>query len=65
MKGCSVPVTRTVVVAENNADLFELKSDEVDVIWTVEEPQTYPVPATQHTFEYLCRSFICGRARTP
>tara|TARA_B100000676_G_scaffold309682_1_gene373964 strand:- start:625 stop:2022 length:1398 start_codon:yes stop_codon:yes gene_type:complete len=61
--GCSVSVSGTVVVAENNADLVEVKADEVQVLGLVEDPQSYPVPAKRHTFEYL-RTVAHLRPRT-
>ena len=61
--GCSVEVSGTVVVAQNNADLVEIQADAVEVIGFVEDPQTYPVPAKRHTFEYL-RTVAHLRPRT-
>lgn len=61
--GCAVSVTGTVAVAENNPDLVEIKAECVEVVGDVEDPQTYPVPAKRHTFEYL-RSVAHLRPRT-
>lgn len=61
--GCSVSVQGMIVAAENNTDLVELKAERVDVVGGVEDPQTYPVPAKRHTFEYL-RTVAHLRPRT-
>ncbi len=51
--GCSVICTGTVQLSEGKGQTVELHAQHVDVIGWVDDPDTYPVPAKRHTFEYL------------
>lgn len=51
--GCSVIVTGTLVQSQGKGQAFEIQASEVKVVGWVENPDTYPVAAKQHTFEYL------------
>ncbi|MCH2137871.1 MAG: asparagine--tRNA ligase [Phycisphaerales bacterium] len=51
--GASVRCIGTVVESKGKGQSVEIKADAVDVIGHVEDPDTYPVPAKRHTFEYL------------
>src|SRR5881227_1005491 len=51
--GCSVICTGKLVKSQGKGQAFEIQADEVKVVGWVEDPDTYPVSAKQHTFEYL------------
>jgi asparaginyl-tRNA synthetase len=51
--GCAVSVTGTLVESQGKGQTVELDAAEVEVIGWVEDPDTYPAAAKQHTFEYL------------
>jgi len=51
--GCSVVVHGTVAASEGKGQAFEIQATGVDVVGWVEDPDTYPVAAKRHTFEYL------------
>ncbi len=51
--GASVRCIGTVVESKGKGQSVEIKADAVEVIGHVEDPDTYPVPAKRHTFEYL------------
>ena len=51
--GCAVAVTGRVVESPGRGQSRELKADSVEVVGWVDDPETYPVAAKRHTFEYL------------
>jgi asparaginyl-tRNA synthetase len=51
--GCAVSVTGTLVESQGKGQTVELDAAEVEVLGWVEDPDTYPAAAKQHTFEYL------------
>ncbi|MEM9083451.1 MAG: asparagine--tRNA ligase, partial [Planctomycetota bacterium] len=51
--GASIRATGELVESQGKGQTVELKADSVEVIGHVEDPDTYPVPAKRHTFEYL------------
>ena len=51
--GAAVEVTGTLVESRGKGQSVELKADGLVVVGHVEDPDTYPVPAKRHTFEYL------------
>src|SRR3954464_2418324 len=51
--GCSVVCTGKLVKSQGKGQSFEIQADEVKVVGMVDDPETYPVSAKQHTFEYL------------
>ena len=51
--GCAVAVTGEVVESPGRGQSRELKAESVEVVGWVDDPETYPVPAKRHTFEYL------------
>jgi asparaginyl-tRNA synthetase len=61
--GCAVVVTGTLVESQGKGQTVEVDAAEVQVVGWVEDPDTYPAAAKQHTFEYL-REIAHLRART-
>src|SRR5687767_11454714 len=51
--GCSVIATGTLVQSQGKGQSFEIQASDIEVVGWVENPDTYPVSAKQHTFEYL------------
>ena len=51
--GCSIEAEGELVESQGKGQAVELKADRVTVVGWVEDPDTYPVPAKRHTFEYL------------
>jgi asparaginyl-tRNA synthetase len=51
--GCAVTVRGTVAASQGQGQSLELLADEVVVVGWVDDPETYPVAAKRHTFEYL------------
>lgn len=61
--GCSVIVTGTLVKSQGHGQAFEVHAQIVQIVGWVEDPDTYPIAAKRHTFEYL-REFAHLRPRT-
>ena len=51
--GCSVVATGELVESQGRGQQFEIKGTSVEVVGWVEDPDTYPIAAKRHTFEYL------------
>jgi len=51
--GCSVRVQGVVQRSQGKGQGFELLASSVEVLGWVQDPDTYPVPAKRHSFEYL------------
>ncbi len=51
--GCSVQVQGVIQASQGKGQGFELLASSVEVIGWVQDPDTYPVPAKRHSFEYL------------
>jgi asparaginyl-tRNA synthetase len=51
--GCSVVVSGTVVESKGKGQAVEIQAESVEVLGWVDDPETYPVAAKQHSFEYL------------
>ena len=56
-------VAGTLVESQGKGQRFEVQADRVEVVGWVEDPDTYPVSAKRHTFEYL-RTVAHLRPRT-
>ncbi len=61
--GCSVTVTGKLVESQGKGQNVEIQADSVEIVGWVDDPDTYPVSAKRHTFEYL-RTVAHLRART-
>jgi asparaginyl-tRNA synthetase len=61
--GCSVEITGTLVESQGKGQTVEVLGSGVEVIGWIEDPDTYPVAAKRHTFEYL-REVAHLRSRT-
>ncbi len=61
--GCSVAVTGQLVESQGKGQNFEIQANSVEIVGWVDDPDTYPVSAKRHTFEYL-RTVAHLRART-
>lgn len=51
--GCALRANGTLVASQGKGQRVELRASSIDVIGWVDDPDTYPVPAKRHTFEYL------------
>ncbi len=51
--GCSVVVTGKLVESQGRGQAIEVQAQSVEVVGWVEDPDTYPVAAKRHSFEYL------------
>ena len=51
--GCSLIVTGTLVASQGKGQAYEIQASDVQVVGWVDDPDTYPVSAKQHSFEYL------------
>jgi len=61
--GCSVVCRGVLVESKGKGQSVEMQASEVVPVGWVEDPDTYPVPAKRHTFEYL-REVAHLRVRT-
>jgi asparaginyl-tRNA synthetase len=51
--GCAVTATGTLAESQGKGQSIEMQADSVEVVGWVDDPDTYPVAAKRHTFEYL------------
>src|SRR5438094_402622 len=51
--GCAVVVTGELVESQGKGQSIEIQASAVDVVGWVDDPDTYPVAAKRHSFEYL------------
>ena len=61
--GCAVTVSGTIAASPAKGQAVELVADSVEVVGWVDDPETYPISAKRHSFEYL-REVAHLRART-
>jgi asparaginyl-tRNA synthetase len=61
--GCAVVATGKLVESQGKGQRFEIQAEHIEVVGWVEDPETYPVSAKRHTFEYL-RTVAHLRPRT-
>ncbi|TVQ75893.1 MAG: asparagine--tRNA ligase [Phycisphaeraceae bacterium] len=61
--GCSIEVEGEVVASQGKGQAVEVQARAVRVVGWVDDPDTYPVSAKRHTFEYL-RDVAHLRVRT-
>jgi asparaginyl-tRNA synthetase len=61
--GCAIAVTGTLVESQGKGQSVEVQATSIEVVGWVEDPDTYPVAAKRHTFEYL-RDYAHLRPRT-
>ncbi len=61
--GCSIEVEGEVVASQGKGQSVEVQARSVRVVGWVDDPDTYPVSAKRHTFEYL-REMAHLRVRT-
>jgi len=51
--GCSVSATGTLAESQGKGQTVEMQAESIEVVGWVDDPDTYPVAAKRHTFEYL------------
>ncbi len=51
--GCAVEVSGTVQASQGKGQSVEVLADRVEVLGWVDDPETYPIQAKHHSFEYL------------
>jgi asparaginyl-tRNA synthetase len=61
--GCAVVVEGELVASEGKGQAFEVQATAVEVVGWVDDPDTYPIAAKRHSFEYL-REHAHLRSRT-
>lgn len=61
--GCSIEVEGELVASQGKGQSVELQAKRIHVVGWVEDPDTYPVSAKRHSFEYL-REVAHLRTRT-
>ncbi len=61
--GCSLEVDGELVESQGKGQAVEVKANAIRVVGFVEDPDTYPVSAKRHSFEYL-REVAHLRSRT-
>ena len=61
--GCSIIATGTLVASQGKGQTVEIQASSIEVPGWVDDPDTYPVAAKRHTFEYL-RTIAHLRPRT-
>ena len=61
--GCAIIVHGELVESPAKGQAYELKADKIEVVGTVDDPETYPISPKHHTLEYL-REYAHLRPRT-
>jgi asparaginyl-tRNA synthetase len=61
--GCAVTVIGRLVASEGKGQSVEIQASDIEVLGTIEDPETYPIAKKRHTFEYL-RTVAHLRPRT-
>jgi len=61
--GCAIEAVGTLVESQGKGQSVELQATDITVVGWVDDPDTYPVAAKRHTFEYL-RDYAHLRVRT-
>ena len=61
--GCAVTVGGRLVASEGKGQSVEIQASDIEVLGTIEDPETYPIAKKRHTFEYL-RTVAHLRPRT-
>jgi asparaginyl-tRNA synthetase len=51
--GCAVQIEGVLVTSQGKGQSLEIQARTVEVVGWVDQPDTYPVAAKRHTFEYL------------
>src|SRR3989441_3881391 len=51
--GCAVVATGRLVESQGKGQAVEIAAEAIEVVGWVDDPDTYPVAAKRHTFEYL------------
>ena len=51
--GCAIRATGTLAESQGQGQAVELQADSVEVVGWVDDPDTYPIAAKRHSFEYL------------
>ena len=51
--GCALAVTGVVVESQGKEQSVELRATHIEVVGTVDDPETYPMQPKRHTMEYL------------
>ena len=61
--GCAVKVNGRLVASQGKGQSVEIQASEIEVLGTIEDPETYPIAKKRHSFEYL-RTVAHLRPRT-
>src|SRR4029079_17722915 len=61
--GCAVTVSGTLAESQGKGQSVELQASAIEVVGWADDPDTYPIAAKRHSFEYL-REVAHLRSRT-
>ena len=61
--GCAVTVNGRLVASQGKGQSVEIQASDIEVLGTIEDPETYPIAKKRHSFEYL-RTVAHLRPRT-
>ncbi len=51
--GCSVMATGSLVESQGRGQAYEIQASRIDIVGWVEDPDSYPIAAKRHSFEFL------------
>jgi len=51
--GCAISATGTLAESQGKGQSVEMQAESIEVVGWVDDPDSYPVAAKRHTFEYL------------
>ncbi|MBT8485814.1 MAG: asparagine--tRNA ligase [Phycisphaerales bacterium] len=61
--GCSIIARGELVESQGKGQAYEIQADRVELVGAVDDPETYPIAAKRHSFEFL-REVAHLRSRT-
>ena len=62
--GCAVTVSGRLVASEGKGQSVEIQASEIEVLGTIEDPETYPIAKKRHTLNTYAPSPTCVREPT-
>ncbi len=51
--GCSVMATGSLVESQGRGQAYEIQASRIDIVGWVDDPDSYPIAAKRHSFEFL------------
>ena len=62
--GCAVKVNGRLVASEGKGQSVEIQASEIEVLGTIEDPETYPIAKKRHSLNTYAPSPTCVREPT-